>query len=138
MPLPMRPHPNTPTRLMSVMALRTWRCQLASGRRPGHHAGSDLVGEAHERVRAQPGEGVLRADLAALQAVEHLLQPDLYLLVLTPLSAERRPPRAAPPGPAAAAGGRGGTPATARRVRPAAAPGPNGVAGMRSRCRRRL
>src|ERR1051326_5020673 len=90
MPLPMRPHPNTPTRLMSVMALRTWRCQLASGRCPGDDERSDLVGEAHERVRARPGEGVLRADLAALQAVEHLLQPDLYLLVLTPLGAERR------------------------------------------------
>src|SRR6266567_487004 len=89
MPLPMRPHPNTPTRLMSVMTLRTCGCRLASGRCPGAHEGADLIGQARERIHARPGEGVLRADLAALQAVEHLLQPDLYLLVLTPMGAER-------------------------------------------------
>src|SRR2546429_2974150 len=38
---------------------------------------ADLVGEAHERVHARPGEGVLRADLAALQTVEHLLEANL-------------------------------------------------------------
>src|SRR2546421_3852538 len=96
MPLPMRPHPSTPTRLMSLIALRTGGFALLTpGRRPRANQRADLVGETHERVHPRFGEGVLRADLPALQPVEHLLEPDLHLLVLTAMGTERRDRRRA-------------------------------------------
>src|SRR5260370_3265753 len=63
MPLPMRPLPSTPTRLISVMARSDELEGLA-----------DLLGEAHEGVRRRAPEPVVRPGLAALQPVEHLLE----------------------------------------------------------------
>src|SRR5713226_5558143 len=78
MPLPMRPHPSTPTRLISVMARSDDLEGLA-----------DLVGEAHERVRPRSPERVVRPDLAALQPVEHLLEPHHDALVVEAVAARR-------------------------------------------------
>src|SRR5260370_21414888 len=96
MPLPMRPHPSTPTRLISVMARSDDLEGLA-----------DLVGEAHERVRPRSPKRVFRPDLAALQPVEHLLEPHHDALVVVAGAARRRrrprphhrPPPGGPPPP---------------------------------------
>src|SRR5260370_5721087 len=96
MPLPMRAHPSTPTRLISVM-----------GRSDDLEGLADLVGEAHERVRPRSPERVFRPDLAALQPVEHLLEPHHDALVVEAVAArpgarprpDDEPPAAGPPSP---------------------------------------
>src|SRR5258706_9312604 len=71
MPLPMRPEPSTPTVLMSLIntpdsgGLQLERLL-------------DLVRDAAQRVGARTGQRVVRANLAALEAVEHLLQADFH------------------------------------------------------------
>src|SRR5207249_2255802 len=80
-PLPMSPEPSTPTRLMSVMALP---------RSPGIDQCADLVCDAEERVRLFARQGVPGFNLPALEPVQHLLQPDLDVLVLRPVTAKNR------------------------------------------------
>src|SRR6266496_346695 len=79
MPLPIRPHPSTPTRSMSVMSRSDDFERLA-----------DLVRDADERARVRARERVLRLDLPALEAVQHLIQAGLNLLVLESVAAQRR------------------------------------------------
>src|SRR5713226_8271009 len=80
-PLPMSPQPSTPTRLMSVMALP---------RSPGIDQCADLVCDAEERVRLFARQGVSGFDFPALEPVQHLLQPDLDVLVLRTVAAKDR------------------------------------------------
>src|SRR5213080_1292865 len=80
-PLPMSPEPSTPTRLMSVMALP---------RSPGVDQCADLVCDAEERVRLFARQGVPGFNLPALEPVQHLLQPDLDVLVLRTVAAKNR------------------------------------------------
>src|SRR2546425_2716213 len=80
-PLPISPEPSTPTRLMSVIALP---------RSPGVDQRADLVGDAQERVRRLPWQRMPRFDLPALEPVQHLIQPDLNLLVLQTVAAQGR------------------------------------------------
>src|SRR6266567_2521617 len=77
----MSPEPSTPTRLMSVMALP---------RSPGVDQCADLVCDAEERVRLFARYGVPGLDLPALEPVQHLLQPDLDVLVLRTVTAKNR------------------------------------------------
>src|SRR6266487_4366211 len=78
-PLPMSPQPSTPTRLMSVMS-----------RSGDFERLSDLVRNADERAHLLAREGMLGLDLAALEPVQHLLQPDLDVLVLQAVAAKDR------------------------------------------------
>src|SRR5881397_3350570 len=80
-PLPMSPQPSTPTRLMSVMAVP---------RSPGVDQCADLVCDAEERVRLFARQGVPGFNLPALEPVQHLLQPDLDVLVLRTVAAKNR------------------------------------------------
>src|SRR4029077_16380943 len=80
-PLPISPAPNTPTRLMSVIALP---------RSPGVDQCADLVCDAEERVGLFAGQGVSRFDLPALEPVQYLLEPDLDLLVVRAVAAKNR------------------------------------------------
>src|SRR5438874_2741729 len=86
MPLPIRPHPSTPTRPMSVMARSDDLEGLAN-----------LVGDAHEGARSGPGDELVPFDVSALQGVEHLLEADLESLVVVAVAARhaqrRRPHR---------------------------------------------
>src|SRR5213595_3483079 len=84
-PLPMSPQPSTPTRLMSVMALP---------RSSGVDQCADLVCDAEERVRLFARQGVPGFNLPALEPVQHLLQPDLDVLVLRTAAAILRSHRA--------------------------------------------
>src|SRR5438128_12493502 len=77
----MSPEPSTPTRLMSVMALP---------RSPGVDQCADLVCDAEERVRLFARCGVPGFNLPALEPVQHLLQPDLDVLVLRTVAAKNR------------------------------------------------
>src|SRR3989454_7535550 len=79
MPLPMRPEPSTPTRLMSVMSRSVDFERL-----------SDLVRDADERAHLRARQGMLGLDLSALEPVQHLLQPDLDVLVLHTVAAKDR------------------------------------------------
>src|SRR5256885_16167619 len=58
------------------------RVGLPPGRCPGVHQHADLVGDSDECARLMARQGVLGADLAALEAIEHLLQGYLDALVL--------------------------------------------------------
>src|SRR5216110_696145 len=78
-PLPMSPQPSTPTRLMSVMSRSGDFERLA-----------DLVRDAHERVRLVARQGGPGFHLPALEPVQHLIQPDLNLLVLQAVAAQGR------------------------------------------------
>src|SRR5437870_329358 len=78
-PLPMSPQPSTPTRLMSVMSRSVDFERL-----------SDLVRDADEWARLLTREGMLGLDLSALEPVQHLLQPDLDVLVLQAVAAKSR------------------------------------------------
>src|SRR5438034_7431762 len=80
-PLPMSPEPSTPTRLMSVMALP---------RSPGIDQCADLVCDAEERIRLFARQSVPGFNLPALEPVQHLLQPDLDVLVLRTVAAKNR------------------------------------------------
>src|SRR5882724_57196 len=77
MPLPMSPEPSTPTRLMSVMSRSVDFERLA-----------DLVSDADKRAHLLARQGMLGFDLSALEPVQHLLQPDLDVLVLRPVAAK--------------------------------------------------
>src|SRR6266550_3786708 len=79
MPLPMSPAPSTPTRVMSVMSRSIDFERLA-----------DLVSDADERAHLLAGQGMLGLDLPALEPVQHLLQPDLDVLVLHTVTAKNR------------------------------------------------
>src|SRR5438094_7576015 len=76
MPLPIRPHPSTPTRPVSVMSRSDDLEGLAN-----------LVGDAPEGARSGPGGELLRSDIPALQSVEHLLEADLETLVIVAVAA---------------------------------------------------
>src|SRR2546425_1302348 len=84
MPLPIRPHPSTPTRPVSVMSRSDDLEGLAN-----------LVGDAPEGARSGPGGELLRSDIPALQSVEHLLEADLETLVIVAVAA--RPPHSPRP-----------------------------------------
>src|ERR1044071_1220572 len=89
MPLPIRPHPSTPTRPLSVMSRSDDLERLAN-----------LVGDAPEGARSGPGGELLRSQVPALQGVEHLLEADLETLVVVAVAArhpERRRPSALTP-----------------------------------------
>src|SRR2546430_450807 len=86
-PLPMSPQPSTPTRFMSVMSRSGDFERLA-----------DLVRDAHERVRLVARQGGPGFHLPALKPVQHLIQPDLNLLVLQAVAAQGRH-RRGPQGP---------------------------------------
>src|SRR2546422_47881 len=79
MPLPMSPEPSTPTRLMSVMSRSVDFERL-----------SDLVRDADERAHLLARQGMLGLDFSALEPVQHLLQPDLHVLVLHTVAAKNR------------------------------------------------
>src|SRR5712692_99842 len=79
MPLPISPQPSTPTRLMSVMSRSVDFERL-----------SDLVRDADERAHLLARQGMLGLDFPALEPVQHLLQPDLDLLVLRTVAAKNR------------------------------------------------
>src|SRR5882762_4445645 len=79
MPLPMSPEPSTPTRLMSVISRSVDFERLA-----------DLVSDADERAHLLARQGMLGLDLSALEPVQHLLQPDLDMLVLHAVAAKNR------------------------------------------------
>src|SRR5947209_13861454 len=79
MPLPISPQPSTPTRLMSVMSRSVDFERL-----------SDLVRDADERAHLLARQGMLGLDLSALESVQHLLQPDLDVLVLHTVAAKDR------------------------------------------------
>src|SRR5207245_1507510 len=79
MPLPISPQPSTPTRLMSVMSRSVDFERL-----------SDLVRDADERAHLLARQGMLGLDFPALEPVQHLLQPDLDLLVLRTVAAQNR------------------------------------------------
>src|SRR2546428_4984230 len=77
MPLPIRPQPSTPTLWMSAMNSSA----PGLGPRPGIlERLADLVGDPGECLgqRALAGR---RADLPALEPIEHLLQRDVHALV---------------------------------------------------------
>src|SRR2546426_3322772 len=78
-PLPMSPEPSTPTRLMSVMSRSVDFERL-----------SDLVRDADERAHLLARQGMLGLDFSALEPVQHLLQPDLHVLVLHTVAAKNR------------------------------------------------
>src|SRR2546422_5161193 len=78
-PLPMSPQPTTPTRLMSVMSRSVDFERL-----------SYLVRDADERAHLLARQGMLGLDFPALEPVQHLLQPDLDLLVLRTVAAKNR------------------------------------------------
>src|SRR5258705_11160043 len=87
MPLPMRPEPSTPTVLMSLIntpdsgGLQLERLL-------------DLVRDAAQRVGARAGQRVVRANLAALEAVEHLLEA--HFPTRRETTVRPRPPQTAP------------------------------------------
>src|SRR6266487_950037 len=78
-PLPISPEPSTPTRLMSVMSRSVDFERL-----------SDLVRDADERAQFLAWQGMLGLDLSALEPVQHLLQPDLDVLLLHTVAAKDR------------------------------------------------
>src|SRR5438876_7448483 len=51
---------------------------------------SDLVRNADKRAHLLARQGMLGFDLSALEPVQHLLQPDLDVLVLRPVAAKNR------------------------------------------------
>src|SRR5213592_123336 len=123
MPLPIRPHPSTPTRPVSVMSRSDDLERLAN-----------LVGDAPEGARSGPGGELLRSDIPALQGVEHLLEADLETLVVVAVAARhpqrRRPRRDHRHGcPRAMAPSTGAIP-------PSAAPNTTSPVALQSRCRR--
>src|SRR4051812_6906830 len=76
MPLPIRPHPSTPTRLMSFMGfLASARARPRILKRFAH-----FLRDPHKWVHARKGR--ILADLAPLEAIEHLFQGDLNALVV--------------------------------------------------------
>src|SRR3989442_16020799 len=79
MPLPMSPEPSTPTRLMSVISRSVDFERLA-----------DLVRDADERAHLLARQGMLGLDLSALEPVQHLLHPELDVLVLHAVAAKNR------------------------------------------------
>src|SRR2546427_7576681 len=79
MPLPMSPEPSTPTRLMAVISRSVDFERLA-----------DLVSDTDERAHLLARQGMLGLDLSALEPVQHLLQPDLDVLVLHAVAAKNR------------------------------------------------
>src|SRR5881296_3421976 len=79
MPLPISPQPSTPTRLMSLMSRSVDFERL-----------SDLVRDADERAHLLARQGMLGLDLSALESVQHVLQPDLDVLVLHTVAAKDR------------------------------------------------
>src|SRR6266550_7085156 len=85
MPLPIKPQPSTPTRWMSAnsSAPGFW----PRGRSRTLERFADFFGDPDECLRA--GEHALagRADVAALQPIEHLLQCDFEALVRAPVGA---------------------------------------------------
>src|SRR5262245_32639388 len=77
MPLPIRPHPNTPTRWIPSMDLSELKFF------------ADFFGDTHERAGARTGEAVFGPDLAAFEAVEDLFQTDLDALELLVAAGEQ-------------------------------------------------
>src|SRR2546430_10688536 len=51
---------------------------------------SDLVRNADKRAHLLARQGMLGFDLSALEPVQHLLQPDVDVLVLRPVAAKNR------------------------------------------------
>src|SRR2546422_3870296 len=84
MPLPIRPHPSTPTRRISVIPLPAVALgRSTAGRRPRvEKRAPQFLGDPHEGARLGAGEGMVGADFPALEPVEHLLEPHLNALVL--------------------------------------------------------
>src|SRR2546428_9331888 len=75
MPPPIRPHPSTPTFLISGISLSELE------------ALADLFGDADERAVARCRQGPVAADLSMLEPVEHLLERDLGALVVRAVAA---------------------------------------------------
>src|SRR5207249_2906609 len=83
MPLPIRPQPSTPTRLISVIVFPWWLGWRTPGAcRGGVEGLSQLLGDAHQWAGARAGQRVLGSDFAPLEPVEHLLERHLDPLVL--------------------------------------------------------
>src|SRR5882762_797898 len=80
-PLPINPAPSTPTRLKSVIALP---------RSSGVDQCADLFSDAQQRTHLLARQRMPGFDLPALEPVQHLLQPDLDVLVLRTVAAKNR------------------------------------------------
>src|SRR6202165_5746771 len=86
MPLPIRPHPSTPTRLMSPIALLSF-ADVAGG---WVLKGLPYLFRDPDECMRHGREHLIRSDFAALESIEHLLQGALAALGVGPVMARKR------------------------------------------------